>query len=137
MIRFRVYGIPQTKGSTRAFFRPGMRYPVITNDNPKNKSWALCVSEEAVKHRPSALLLGPVRLTLVFHLAKPKSLPKRKPSWPVKKPDLSKLTRSAEDALTGIIWRDDSQVVESTQRKLYSDVPGVEIQIEPTEDKQP
>jgi len=39
-ITFRVYGIPQTKGSTKVFMRPGMRYPIITNDNTKNKSWA-------------------------------------------------------------------------------------------------
>jgi Holliday junction resolvase RusA-like endonuclease len=130
-ITFRVFGIPQTKGSTKTFMRPGMRFPVITNDNTKNKSWAATVSGEAMRVRPAALFLGPVRLHLIFHLPKPKSLPKRRVSWPTKKPDLSKTTRSVEDALTGIIWRDDAQVVQSSQEKIYSDAPGVEIMVTP------
>ena len=130
-ITFRVYGIPQPKGSTKAFMRPGMRFPVITNDNTKNKSWAAIVSGEAQRHRPPALLEGPLRLDLWFHLRKPQSLPKRRPSWPTKKPDLSKVTRAVEDALTGIIWKDDAQVVVSTQTKCYSDAPGVEITVTP------
>lgn len=133
MITFRVYGIPQTKGSTKAFMRPGMRFPVVTNDNTKNKNWAATVSAEAMRVRPTALLLGPLKLDLVFHLPKPKYLPKRRISWPTKKPDLSKTTRSVEDALTGIIWRDDAQIVQSTQAKIYSDSPGVEITVAPME----
>lgn len=128
-ITFRVYGIPQTKGSTKAFMRPGMKHPVITNDNTKNKAWAAIVSGEAQRHRPPTLWDGPLRLDMCFNMKKPKSLPKRRLSWPIKKPDLSKLTRSAEDALTGIIWRDDAQVVSSMQSKRYSDSPGVDISI--------
>lgn len=133
-INFRVFGIPQTKGSTKAFMRPGMRFPVITNDNTKNKSWAAIVSGEAQRYRPTALLEGPLRLDLWFHLKKPQSLPKRRPSWPTKKPDLSKVTRSVEDALTGIIWKDDAQVVISSQTKCYSDSPGVDITVSTIEE---
>jgi Holliday junction resolvase RusA-like endonuclease len=132
MIQFRVDGLPQTKGSTKGFAipnkaRPGKHRVVITNDNTKNKGWAALVSAEAQKHRPKALITGPVDLTLIFYLPIPKSLPKSKRTWHIKKPDLSKLTRSVEDALTGIVWRDDSQIMDSCQRKVYSDTPGVNI----------
>ena len=129
VIEFRVFGIPQTKGSTKSFYVKNLNRVVTTNDNPKNKNWALAVSQEAVRVRPPTLWMGPISLVLRFHLKKPKSLKKNAHVWHTKKPDISKITRSIEDALTGIIWGDDAQIVESSQQKFYSDAPGVEILI--------
>ena len=129
VIHFRVYGLPQTKGSTKSFFVKKLNRVVTTNDNEKNKNWAVTVAQEAAVHRPSALWLGPITLHLNFLLAKPKSLPKRRLSWPTKKPDWDKLARSAGDAMTGIVYRDDAQVVEAHVFKSYSDQPGVEITV--------
>lgn len=56
---------------------------------------------------------GPLRIKMVFTLAKPGSAPKRKRTWPNKKPDLDKLARSTSDALvTAGVIRDDSRIVE-------------------------
>jgi Holliday junction resolvase RusA-like endonuclease len=53
---------------------------------------------------------------MVFTLPKPKSAPKRRRSWPNRTPDVSKLARSTEDALTTAgIWADDARVVEYTR----------------------
>jgi Holliday junction resolvase RusA-like endonuclease len=129
-IEFTVYGIPQTKGSTKAFFRKGMRFPVITNDNTKNKPWAQTVSAMAQQFRPEALWLGPVRVKLLFRMPIPKSLPKRRPSFMTKKPDLDKMVRSIKDALKGVIYKDDSQVVGLVSDKVYHEQPGVIITLE-------
>ena len=60
-----------------------------------------------------ATLDGPLRVRMVFTLPKPASAPKRCTTWPMRTPDLSKLARSTEDALTDAgIWRDDARVVE-------------------------
>jgi Holliday junction resolvase RusA-like endonuclease len=48
----------------------------------------------------------------------------------VTKPDTDKLIRSVLDALTGIVWTDDSQVVEILARKQFGIQPGVDIIIE-------
>lgn len=122
---FRVYGIPQTKGSTKAFMRPGMRFPIITNDNEKNKGWAQTVSGEAQKHRPSKPYAGAVSLSLHFFMKKPKSYKQNADA--TKRPDLDKLVRSVKDALTGVFYLDDSQVVRLIAAKNYGDQPGVEI----------
>lgn len=45
--------------------------------------------------------------------------------WPSSKPDLDKLVRAVNDALTGIVLQDDSQVVAIQTLKEYG-VPGVE-----------
>ncbi|HHK41746.1 MAG TPA: RusA family crossover junction endodeoxyribonuclease, partial [Planctomycetaceae bacterium] len=49
------------------------------------------------------------------------------------RPDLDNLVKSTKDALNGLAWRDDSQVVELSAGKCYAsgnELPGVEIAIE-------
>lgn len=128
-IFFFVPGLPQTKGSTKSFFIKKTNRVVTTNDNVKNKKWAAAVSAMAHKYKPESPWSGPVKLVLIFSLPIPKSLGKKVPADHVKKPDLSKLTRSVEDALTGIIYRDDSQIVIGHQKKCYARQPGVYIEI--------
>jgi hypothetical protein len=53
------------------------------------------------------------------YLPRPKSL-KRTITAHLKKPDLDKLTRAVKDALTLVVWQDDSQVVQMTARKAYA-----------------
>lgn len=132
---FMVRGIPIPKGSTKAFMRPGMRFPIVTADNPKTRPWANDVKLMAQQYAPAAgPWPGPVRLDLQFFMPKPKSLPKTRPSWPVKKPDLDKLTRTIKDALKGVFYLDDAQVTDMHLRKRYHDAPGVQILIMPATD---
>lgn len=121
MITFTVYGIPQSQGSTRAFIPKGWKRAIITSDNPKNKGWRQLVAEGASRaldgYRSQSQ--GAVRLQVDFYLPRPKGLPK-KVRRHLKKPDIDKLVRSVSDALTGVVWRDDSQVVEVHARKHYA-----------------
>lgn len=132
-VQFRVYGIPQTKGSTKAFMRPGMRFPVVTNDNTKNKAWAATVAGEAQRARSlygqTQPFEGAVSLMLTFYLPRPKSLPKRV-VHATKRPDLDKMIRSVKDALKGVFYLDDSQVVSLRADKVYLDQPGVQVVLE-------
>jgi crossover junction endodeoxyribonuclease RusA len=77
-------------------------------------------------------LAGPVRLRLGFVMPRPAATPKRRTPPAIKRPDLDKLARSIFDSVTGICWRDDSQVVDliATKRLAERDeIPGVRIQI--------
>ncbi len=51
------------------------------------------------------------------------------PLHPTSKPDLLKLARAAEDALTGLVWADDAQVVEMTLTERYGAPEGVHVQV--------
>lgn len=44
---------------------------------------------------------------------------------PTGRPDALKLARAAEDALTGVVWRDDAQIVVETLRKVFSNQAGM------------
>lgn len=141
-IEFTVIGLPEPKGSTRSFAfhaknkatgeplyvngKPVLR-SATTSDNPKLKDWQGAVAEGArrsLEQLPASergLLSGPVAIDVVFELPRPKSLPKRVVAH-LTKPDLDKLTRAVKDALTHVIWNDDSQVVEMHMRKRYAEV---------------
>ena len=67
---------------------------------------------------------GPIMLGIMFIMPRPKSMMhKKKPMpklWHTSKPDLDNLTKAVKDALTGLIWRDDSQVCWSNPQKLVA-----------------
>ena len=48
---------------------------------------------------------------------------------PAKKPDADNLAKAILDALNGIAYKDDAQVVVLGVEKIYSDVPRVEVKI--------
>jgi Holliday junction resolvase RusA-like endonuclease len=138
-LTFTVYGVAQPQGSTRAFVPRGWKRPIVTSDNPQNKGWRQLVAEGASRalfQRPAAereLQAGAVRLSVAFYLPRPKSLPKRIVAH-LKKPDLDKLVRSCKDALTKVLWQDDSQVVAISATKAYAldgEPPRVTITVAP------
>lgn len=127
VLRFDVDGVAQPKGSARAFVPKGWTRAVVTTANPQLKAWTQLIRTQlqGVLVRPGvastvALLWdAPVRVTLDFHLPRPKSLPRRITRH-TRKPDLDKLARGAIDALTGLVIRDDAHVVELFTRKVYA-----------------
>ena len=68
----------------------------------------------------------PLTVSLTFRVAKPKSA--KKNAQPVSRPDLDQYVKLVLDACNGILWHDDSQVVEIVARKDYGD-PCVEIDV--------
>lgn len=107
-----VYGHPAPQGSKRHVGKG-----VMVESSRHLKPWREDVrtaAREAIDLIPGwEALAGPLRVDMVFTVRKPASAPKRRRTWPDRMPDLSKLCRSTEDALTSAaVWRDDAQVVE-------------------------
>jgi len=61
---------------------------------------------------------GPVYMSVSFYFKKPGYLPKRIKAH-TKKPDLDNLLKSIKDALNGVVYKDDSQVIRSNESKNY------------------
>ncbi len=132
-LTFHVHGEPIPQGSMRAFLPKGWTRPIITAANARTKPWRQEVAGAALAAMDKDLLdcAGknvPFRLSVTFRFQKPKSV-KKTVLEKVTKPDTDKLIRSVLDALTGIVWTDDSQVVEILARKQFGS-PGAEISIE-------
>lgn len=126
---FFVPGVPVPQGSKRAFARGGKAW--LVEANPRHKDWRSTVSAHALEARPagSPILDGPISITLHFQFIRPKSCPKKR-TRPEVKPDIDKLVRAVADSITGILIRDDAQIVDLVARKVYADCAGVHVRIE-------
>lgn len=138
---FSVWGQPQTAGSKRAFARKrkdGGVFATVVDDNPKSREWKEQVSSAAfnvVGAMP--LVTGPLAVEMSFTFVRPKghygtgrnagALKGDAPRRHTGRPDVLKLARAIEDSLTGVVYRDDSQIVEEVLRKEYGERAGVKV----------
>lgn len=134
-----VYGMPGPQGSKKFVGMSKAGRGILIESSAKVKPWRQDVIAAWREQNPSyAGFLGPLRVSMTFTLPKPKSAPKTRVTYPDRKPDLSKLVRSTEDALTDAgAWEDDARVVELTAAKRYPNEgpdalssPGCVIRIE-------
>lgn len=148
-LRFSVVGQAKTAGSKRAFVHPKTGRAIITEDartGRSAKTWRQEVAAVAAFHRPSApwgdeMLLGPCSVEFTFYRPRPKGhygsganarvVRPSAPPAPATRPDVLKLARAVEDALTGILWKDDSQIVDERLRKVWGEPERCEIVVRP------
>jgi Holliday junction resolvase RusA-like endonuclease len=141
-----VWGEAQPAGSKRAVplggNSPTGRWGVV-DANKKAEPWKRTVAQAAGEQYVGPLLLGPLVVEFVFVQTRPKAhfgtgrnqgiVKDSAPAYPAKNPDALKLGRAVEDALTGVLWRDDNQIVDERIAKRYGDRARVEIRVWPAE----
>ncbi len=141
-IVFDVYGeqrpqgskIPQAiygKDRKPVILPSGRVLTVVRNDNPQLESWRGAIAWAARQVYNGPLLTGAIKLTIQFYRPRPRShfgsgknsdkLKPSAPAHPITRPDNSKLVRAVEDALKGVVWKDDSQVVLGVQAKEFGE----------------
>jgi Holliday junction resolvase RusA-like endonuclease len=130
---FIVRGKPEPGGSkTPGVTNEGRRF--VRDSNPAVKEWRRRIVDKAAEAMEGKeLLTGPLRLEVAFYLKRPKghlgtgrnskAVKPSAPEWPITRPDTTKLLRALEDALKGVVWADDSQVVRQEATKWYA-LPG-------------
>lgn len=115
-IRFFCPGLAKTAGSKRPITPKGWTRTILIDDCKKGADWKADLKAFALAAYSGPPLEGPLELTCCFTMQRPKGhsgkngLKTNAPTWHISKPDVLKLTRCLEDALTGILWRDDSQI---------------------------
>jgi Holliday junction resolvase RusA-like endonuclease len=131
-VQFRVRGIPVPQGTARAFVAGGRAYLATDANRPSSPigAWRGAIAREAqLVMGTSSLIEAPVAVVATFGLPRPRSLPRRV-TQPDAKPDVDKLARALLDAITGVVIRDDAQVIDLQLRKLYDDEqPGVFVNV--------
>ena len=149
LVSFFVPGKPAKKGShnSRAFVGEGGQLGSYTYDADKGLTkWAKAVriaAMAAVREQRGTWYTpttAPVLLRVTFLFARPKSHGLRwgrggkerrlPPATSRALGDCSKLVRAVEDPLTGVVWQDDSQVVQLDASKAYceaGEVPGARV----------
>lgn len=127
MITLEVLGDPAPQGSKKV-----VRGRLI-EASKKLKPWRAAIEKACQPYADQNIYLGPIKLEVDFFLPRPPSIKMTKRPLPIVPPDLDKLLRAVGDGIgqSGMIWGDDSQVVEIYARKFYADdrEPGAVIKI--------
>ena len=108
---------------------------VQTYDPKTSKEFKQTLKKLALQQSPT-LSESALEVSIVFYMSIPKSKPKKwreqaargEEKCTVHK-DLDNLAKSVLDALTGIMWKDDSQIVTLKLYKVYSDAPRIEMEV--------
>lgn len=148
-----VAGDPIPQGSTRAFSRGGK---IHTTNDPTGtiERWRGDI-RSAVKHAtvrylgPGFPMVHPIAMRMSFRLHRPKShflgvtksrpapeLRADAPHWAPGGKDVDKLARAVLDALSGVVYVDDAQVVSIVAAKRYcapAEGPGLYLEIKRAE----
>lgn len=114
-----VSGTPVPQGSKSL-----SRFGVMYEANKALKPWRERVTAAALWCAPVELMEGPLVLAVAFAMPRPKTV---KREFPSVKPDLDKLTRAIGDALSGVVYKDDAQIIRLDAIKFYDDIPGAHI----------
>lgn len=133
MIRFVIWGDPVAQGRPRTAVINGRPRLYDPEKSRHYKELVRLVAQEA---RPNHLIEGPVSLTVRIFKRFPASFSKRAREQaragnirPATKPDASNILKAIEDALNGVVWVDDRQIVDLIVTKAYDDDPRVEVEI--------
>lgn len=146
-ISFRVVGVPRPAGSKK-YVGKGI---IVDQSGPRGELWRNRVKKAASLYMTSigqAPLTGPVKLKLEFSLPRPKKhfklngtgpLKDNAPYYHLQKPDSTKLLRAVEDAMSTIVYRDDTLVADILVTKrwalqaVHADRKhvGVQVHVEP------
>jgi Holliday junction resolvase RusA-like endonuclease len=151
-VAFTVFGVAAPAGSKRGFVNRRTGRVILTDDSKRSRPWKADVTAAAIDAmsnddgRIDPPMDGPLLLEVTFWVARPKGhygtgrnadrVKPAAPAHPAVKPDLLKLARAVEDALTAIVYKDDAQIVAETLQKAYtSGQPRTEVRVVPVIDR--
>lgn len=113
----------KTKSGQRVFYDPSKL-------DKKIIQW------QVAPHAPKEPLSGALEMQLTFYMPIPKHIKgiERQAMLnnlikPYKRPDLSNMQYLIENALTGIVYKDDSQIVKVAHEKRYGEQPKTVIKV--------
>lgn len=127
-------GVPKGKGRPR--FSRDRGVPYTPGDTRRAEENVEAAGARAMDGRPPLDL--PVILDALAIFPIPMSWSKKKKARaaenlirPTGKPDGDNILKLIGDGLNGIVWRDDSQIIDARIRKLYGATPGLSIKVTP------
>lgn len=138
-VRFTIPGEPRPKKRARSRIVKTRDGRMFTNhytpaETRKEEEATRFIAARAMDGR--APFEGPVCIRAAFYRSVPNSWSRKKRSMalenkllPVSSPDLDNFVKLSSDGCKGILWRDDSQVVEMHVYKRFSDHPRVVIEV--------
>lgn len=135
MFLFEIHGDPVPQQQTR--FARGIAY------DPSKKAREM-IQWQIKPYAPKDLLMGPIKVDLTFYFPVPKSVSKIRRRQMlnhvihhIKKPDVDNCAYLVTNAMKKIFYNDDSQIIDLSMHKRYSEEPKTVVTIIPIEEIAP
>lgn len=133
-LKFEVPGSPIGQGRPKFSTINGHAKAYDPEKSRNYKAYVKLLATQAMREQGFTMIEGPCCLDILAFFEVPKSKSKKFKERalmgierPTKKPDLSNIVKGIEDALNGLVYRDDSSLVYLSCTKYYSDIPRVEV----------
>lgn len=134
MITFTIPGDPVGKARPRVTIAGGRAHAYTPAKTADYEELVAVYASAAMKKAP--LLEQPVRLHLGIYCKVPGTWSRKRRAEalagierPAKKPDIDNIVKSVADGMNGVVWVDDSQIVELTCSKHYALEPYVSVSV--------
>lgn len=137
-VSFHVPGKPQGKARARTYYNANAGKHV-SNTPDKTVLYENFIKDRYLQKSEGAYLEAgtPVTLRIVARFLPPNSKPKKVKQqmlageiFPLKKPDMDNIVKVVADALNGVAYHDDTQIVMVVAKKAYSAMEGLDITVE-------
>lgn len=129
--RLTVPGEPATKQRPRFRKETGHTYTPERTISAESH-----VKASAYSQMGQPLLEGPLIVELTFFESVPKSWSAKRRAgalsgrdYPTSRIDIDNMCKLVLDALNGVLWRDDKQVVDLHAKRRFSDAPRTELEV--------
>lgn len=97
-----------------------------------------CIQQHAIAQIGRPYLEGPLSVALTITIQPPRSWSRKKTAdavagriLPTGRPDIDNQMKTAADALNGIVWKDDAQIVDARLSRRFGPVSQVIIEVRP------
>ena len=134
MLKIFIPGKPQGKERARSSFRYGKTHHYTPKKTKNYESMIASIAKSGMGGKSptgNPVLLG---LDMIY------PIPASWPQWkveaaldgvivPTVKPDSDNVEKAIKDALNGVAWVDDCQVVTTVKSKVYGEEPGVTVEV--------
>lgn len=135
-IKFTIPGEPCAQGRPRFSTLGGYVKAIDPAKSRNQKAFIKYLATTAAKQQGWVYTYLPIHVEIIAYMGIPKSKSKK---WrtaaicgrerPTKKPDVDNLFKLVTDALSGILYNDDKQIVSCRVQKWYSEEPRTEVKI--------
>jgi Holliday junction resolvase RusA-like endonuclease len=136
MLKFEIPGEACAQGRPRFTTISGQARAYDPAKSKNYKAYVKLLAQEAIARQGWKYTELPISIKITCSLAIPTSKSKKFKGaaligkvFPTKKPDVDNLFKTITDALSGIAYKDDKQIITAIVSKFYGEEPHVRVQI--------
>lgn len=137
MLKFTVPGEPYGQPRPRFSAANGKAHTYNTDESRNYKTQVKLIAQAETKKQGWTFAESEgVGMNVYAYMSIPKSKTKKFHAAavagdirPTKTPDVDNIFKAVSDALNGVLYRDDKQIIHSRVEKYYSDEPRVEVEV--------